>query len=69
MGWNVLAIVVQIVISVAAFSIVLIGAFPFLNNGGGIAIIAIMQVAIWVIYALAISRYVWKVMPGDLKVS
>jgi hypothetical protein len=67
-GWQMLGLIAQLLIGIAAFSVVLAGAFPtIINNPGGMAVIGVLQVGIWVIYAFAIFRYVWKTMPGDAK--
>ncbi len=66
MGWNLLVLVVQLLISVACFALVLFQTYPWIaDSPQAVLLVGVMQVMIWIIYMLAIFRYVWKPMPQD----
>jgi len=68
MGWNLLVMIVQLLISVACFSYVLYSTYPWiLASPQAVLLVGIMQVAIWIIYILALFRYVFKPMPQDAR--
>ncbi len=68
MGWNLLVMIVQLLVSVACFSYVLYSTYPWiLASPQAVLLVGIMQVAIWIIYMLAIFRYVFKPMPQDAR--
>jgi hypothetical protein len=66
MGWNLLVLIVQLLISVACFALVLYQTYPWISTSPeAIVLVGILQVGIWLIYMLALFRYVWKTMPQD----
>jgi hypothetical protein len=68
MGWNLLVMIIQLLISVACFSYVLYSTYPWiLDSPQAVLLVGIFQVAIWIIYILAIFRYLWKPMPQDAR--
>jgi hypothetical protein len=66
MGWNLLVLIVQLLISIACFSAVLLKTYPWIA-GSAVALlfVGLLQVGIWLIYMLALFRYVFKPMPQD----
>ena len=68
MGWNLLVMIVQLFISVACFSYVLYSTYPWIvGSTQAVLLVGIMQVLIWLIYMLALFRYVFKPMPQDAR--
>lgn len=68
MGWNLLVMIVQLLISVACFSYVLYATYPWIiDSPQAVALVGIMQVLIWLTYMLALFRYVYKPMPQDAR--
>ena len=68
MGWNLLVMVLQLLVSVACFSYVLYSTYPWIaGSPQAILLVGIMQVIIWIIYTLSIFRYVFKPMPQDVR--
>jgi hypothetical protein len=66
MGWNLLILIVQLLVSVAFFSVVLYQTYPWIAaSPEAILLVGLLQVGIWFIYMLALFRYVWKPMPAD----
>ena len=66
MGWNLLVLIVQLLISVACFSLVLYQTYPWIaSSPQAILLVGLLQVSIWLIYMFALFRYVWKPMPQD----
>ena len=70
MAWTIFGIVVQVLVSITFFGPAMVSTFPdILNNPTGLAVMAVIQLVIWIIYAFALARYVFKPMPGDMKPS
>ena len=66
MGWNLLVLVVQLLVSVACFSAVLLQTYPWIAySPQALLLVGVLQVGIWLIYMFALYRYVFKPMPGD----
>jgi len=66
MGWNLLVLVVQLLVSVACFAAVIYQTYPWIaGSPQAIILVGLLQVGIWIIYILALFRYVWKPMPRD----
>lgn len=66
MGWNLLVLVIQLLVSITCFSYVLYQTFPWIAASlEAIILIGILQVGIWIIYTLVLFRYVFKPMPQD----
>ena len=66
MGWNLLVLIIQLLVSVACFALVLIQTYPWiLQSDQAMILVGLMQLGIWFIYTLTLFRYVWKPMPQD----
>jgi hypothetical protein len=66
MGFNMLVLVIQLLISVACFSFVLYQTYPWIiDSPQAILLVGLLQVGIWFIYILALFRFIWKPMPSD----
>lgn len=66
MGWNLLVLIVNLSVSVAFFAAVIYQTYPWImGSPQAVILVGLLQVGIWVIYILALYRYVWKPMPGD----
>ena len=66
MGYNLLVLVVQLLISVACFAYVLYQTYPWIaTSPQAILLVGLLQVGIWLTYVLTLFRYVWKPMPRD----
>lgn len=68
-GWNLLVLIIQIAISLVAFSYVIVTVYPWITQSApAIIFMGIVQLGIWFIYTMAIFRWIWKPMPGDARV-
>jgi hypothetical protein len=66
MGYNLLVLVIQLLVSVACFAFVLYQTYPWIaDSPQAVLLVGVLQVGIWIIYTLALFRYVWKPMPRD----
>ena len=67
-GWNVLLLVVQIVVSIAFVSAIILTSYPWIaTSAPALLLMGLFQLAIWVIYVLWIARIYGKTMPGELR--
>jgi hypothetical protein len=68
MGWNLLVLIVQLLVSVACFSVVLLQTYPWIKDSAeAMLFVGLLQVGIWLIYMLVLFRYVFKPMPQDAR--
>jgi len=68
-GFTLIMALIQLVISVFAFSVVIAMVYPFIQQSPiAMILLGIFQIGIYVIYLLAVWRWFWKPMPGDGKV-
>jgi len=66
MGWNLLVLIVQLLLSVACFALVIYHAYPWIvDSPQAVLLVGLLQLGIWLMYMLALFRYVWKPMPSD----
>jgi hypothetical protein len=67
-AWNVLLLVVQIMLSIAFVSAIILASYPWLiSSGPAMLLLGLFQVAIWIIYVLWVARIYAKVMPGEMR--
>ena len=65
-GWTALVGVLQIVISIVCFPVVIQGLFPWVAaSPATLALLSMFGIAIWVLEALMVFRWIYKPMPGD----
>jgi hypothetical protein len=68
LAWNVLLLIVQIAVSIAFVSAIILASYPWLiSSPSAMLLLGLFQVAVWVIYALWIGRIYGKTMPGELR--
>lgn len=68
-GWNLLLLVLQVLVSVVGFEFVILLVFPWIQaSPPALALLTLMQIGIWYVYTLAVMRYIFKPMPGDAKI-
>lgn len=66
MGFYLLVLVINLLVSVACFAAVVLMTYPWIaQSPQAMILLGIMQLGIWIIYTLALWRYVWKPMPQD----
>jgi hypothetical protein len=67
-AWNALLLIVQIVVSIAFVSAIILTSYPWIATSvPAVALLGLFQLAIWVIYALWIARIYGKTMPGEMR--
>ena len=65
-GWNILVLIIELLVSVSCFAYVLYSTYPWIaSSATAVIFVGILQLGIWLIYFLAIFRYIWKPMPQD----
>lgn len=67
-GWNAIVLLIQLVVSVAFFSAVILVTYPWISDSPqALLLVGIFQVAVWFIYMLTIVRYFWKPYGTDAR--
>jgi hypothetical protein len=68
LAWNVLLLIVQIAVSIAFVSAIILASYPWLiSSPSAMLLLGLFQAATWIIYALWIGRIYGKTMPGELR--
>lgn len=68
MGWQALIDIFYILVSVAAFPLVITSAFPILaGSPPAVALLGMVGVGIWILEILTVFRWLFKPMPGEGK--
>jgi magnesium-transporting ATPase (P-type) len=66
MGWNLLVLIVQLLVSVSVFGVVIYNTYPWIASSPlAMVLLGLLQLGIWLIYMLTLFRYVFKTMPQD----
>ncbi|MFA5745753.1 MAG: hypothetical protein WCX79_00930 [Candidatus Paceibacterota bacterium] len=66
MGWNLLVLIIQLLVSVSVFGVVIYNTYPWIKDSPlAMTLVGLLQLGIWLIYMLVLFRYVWKPMPQD----
>lgn len=67
-AWNVLLLIVQIAVSIAAVSLVIVTTYPWImQSAPAMALLSLLQVVIWIIYVLTLARWYGRTAYGEMR--
>lgn len=67
-AWNVILLIVQIAVSLAFVGLVIVQTYPWIaTSAPAILLLSLMQLCIWVVYILTISRWYGRTSYGEMR--
>jgi hypothetical protein len=67
-AWNVILLIVQIAVSIAAVGLVIVITFPWISQSApAMLLLGMFQVVIWLVYVLTLARWYGKTGYGEMR--